>query len=100
MNMRERIVRLERECEEYRMTIAHAAESLAQYESGEALARMREQRDLLWMFARHCSRWAHTCQCGHRANDTMEKAGLGGQDSEDLAARIDPKLALRLEVGP
>lgn len=97
--MRETINRLERECEEYRHTIARAAESLAQHESGEALARMRAQRDLLWLFARRCARWAHTCQCGYRANEAMEKAGLGGQDSEELASRIDPKLALRLEVG-
>ena len=98
--MREQIGQLERECEEYRNTIARAAESLAQYESGEALTRMREQRDLLWLFARRCAGWAHTCQCGFRATEAMEKAGLGGHDSEDLAARIDPKLALRAEVGP
>lgn len=33
MNMREKIEQLERKCEEYRQTIARAAERLAQHES-------------------------------------------------------------------
>lgn len=98
MSMREKIDRLEGECAELRETVARAAAMLAQHESGESLARMREQRDLLWLFARQCWRWSHTCQCGHQAIAAIEKAGLGGQNSEDLAAGIEPTLALRLEV--
>lgn len=77
MNTRERIGQLERE--ELRETVARAAESLA---------RMCEQRDILWLFARRCAAWAHTCQCGHRANEAMEKVGLGRQDSADLATGL------------
>lgn len=90
---------LERECQQLREDLSAAASMLARHESGEALARMREQRDLFWLFARQCWRWSHTCQCGHQAMAAIEKAGLGGQNSEDLAAGIDPKVALRLEVG-
>lgn len=90
---------LERECRQLREDVAATASALARHESGEALARMREQRDLLWLFARQCWRWSHTCQCGHQAIVAIEKAGLGGQNSEDLAAGIEPKLALLLEVG-
>ena len=94
----DKIDRLEREAEKLRETVARAASIIARHESGEAIVHMREQRDLLWLFARQCESWAHTCQCGYRAGHAMDKAGLGGQDSEKLVALIDPRLALRLEI--
>jgi hypothetical protein len=99
MNMRERIELLQRERDNLLREVEALEKDLDLHESGQALTAMREQRDLLWLFARQCSRWAHTCQCGHRAADALESAGLYWPNGDkEQVAEIDPTLALRLEI--
>lgn len=93
--MGERIAELEHELAESDASLSAALAENSNLKSGATVVRLTEQRDLLWLFARQCWAWSHTCQCGHRAVAAMEKAGLA--DRDDLVARIDPKLALRLE---
>jgi hypothetical protein len=100
MGMREQIYLLEQEREKLLRGVESLKKELDLYRSGKALTAMREQRDLLWLFARQCSRWgADTCQCGHRAADALESAGLHWPSGDkEQVARIDPTLALRLEL--
>ena len=98
MHMRDKIAVLERECRELREAVDKAVANVARHESGEELSRMREQRDLLWLFARQCFRWSHTCQCGYQALNAIKAAGLGGHDEDKRVAEIEPHLALRLEL--
>lgn len=76
-------------------TIDQANETIAQHESGEAMKLMREQRDILWLFAHECAQWSHTCRCGYHAEYAIKNAGLE-ESLDNSIGHVDPKLALLL----
>ena len=98
--MRERLQakvdRLERENDALRDELAIAARRLADHESGDALAAMRQQRDVLMLFARQCEQWASSCQCGFQATRALEAAGLTDDQCDRAISACAPELALRL----
>ena len=101
----QRVQRLEEHLRIERAAFAVMCGKVKALESGEVLAKLREQRDVLWLFARNCRLWAHDCQCDSRALDAMAAAGLMdkfGDLEHGMAAEvssIDPRLALRLTFG-
>lgn len=90
-----KVDRLERENEKLRAAVEQQARSLMYYQSGEASAQLKMQRDVLLIFARSCELWAAT-NIGCRASAALEVAGLDSVQGDAALASADPKLAVQL----